>query len=312
MRRFVLVSAGLLSFTLLVSPSNVPAGQVRVTVSNNFFSPRAINCNAGDHVVWVWAGGMTHTCTSGDSDTATPNGIWDAGAQSAAGASFTWKSTGTGTFLYYCLPHSPLMAGRVIAAGSGIAVADFRITEVLYNAPTGTHLIEIANKGTGPGDLGVYRLSVQAGVALTVPLTSVIVAPGGTVTVHVHASGTSNATDLFLPTMPDLASPGAAALYVPNTKVTSLADTKQIIDFVEWGASGGPNEATAQSAALWGGSEFVPDVAAGHSIEYCDIPLRRGASHWFDNPAPNFGGAADNCLVPVLPTTWGRLKTLYR
>ena len=317
MRRGFTVSIVVSLAVLFLGALLASAGQVRVTISSNVFSPRAINCNVGDHVVWVWTGG-THTCTSGDSTFPSPDGTWESGLQAGVatinGSSFNWKSTGAATFLYYCLPHSPNMAGRVIVAASGIDVADLRITEVLYNSGTGTHLIEITNFGAANGNLGRYRLAIST-TPVSIPLNDVLVGPGATLTIHANATGTNTATDLFLPTLPDLPASGALSLYAPNTKIgaTALNDIKQIIDFVEWGAGGGANEGTAAGAAFWTGGEFVPAVAAGPSIEYCDTPnLRRGASHWFDNPTPNFSGAANNCLTPVRSTTWGRIKVLYR
>jgi hypothetical protein len=278
-----------------------------------------VNCNAGDHVVWVWTSG-THTSTSGDSTGPTPDGTWDSGAQTGAapnnGPAFNWKSTGVGTFPFYCLPHAFLgMAGHVFVAGSGIAVSDFRISEVLYNTATGTSLLEITNFGAAAGNLGRYRLSIVDGVAVSIALNDVNVGSGATITIHANAAGTNTATDMFLPTLPDLPASGALSLYVPNTKVgsTALTDSKQIIDFVQWGAGGGANETTAAAAAFWNSGTFVPTVAAGHSIEYCDTPnLRRGHTHWFDNPTPNFSGGANNCLTPVHSSSWGRIKLLYR
>ncbi len=317
---------GSIMAALLLALLAVPAaraGQVRVNVASNFFSPRAVNCNMGDHVIWVWTSG-SHSSTSGDtSGTGTPDGKWDSTIQIGAapnnGSSFNWKSTGTGTFQYYCQPHVTLgMAGRVIVASTGIAVSDFRISEVLYNAPSGTHLIEIRNFGAAAGNLGRYRLAITT-TGVAIPLNDVNVAAGATLTIHPNATGTNDANNVFLGTGPgglgDLPASGALALYAPNTKPggTALTDDKQIIDFVQWGAGGGPNEGTAVAASFWGAGDFVPSVASGHSIEYCDATnLRRGATHWFDNPTPNFGGAADNCLTPVHSSTWGRIKVLYR
>lgn len=318
MRKVIIgpVAAALLISSLL--PPAARAGQVRVNVSSFVFTPRAVNCNLGDHVVWVWTSG-SHTSTSGDSTVPTPDGRWDSGLQSGAspsnGATFNWKSTGAGTFIYYCDPHALTgMAGRAIVASSGISVSDFRISEVLYNAAAGSQLIEITNVGGAAGNLGRYRLSTAAGVATSVALNDVTVAAGATITIHPTASGTNTATDLFLLAMPALPASDALSLYVPNTKpgATALTDPNQIIDFVQWGAGGGANEATAVGAAFWGSGDFVADVAAGHSIEYCDVPLRHGATHWFDNPTPNFSGAANNCLTPVRPSSWGRIKALYR
>src|SRR5262249_20427454 len=93
------------------------AGQVRVDVNSNFFSPRAINANPNDHVVWVWISG-SHSVTSGDSLTGTPDDVFDSNVQSPAGTwrSFSWRVNVPALERYFCMPHMPGMAGRVIVA----------------------------------------------------------------------------------------------------------------------------------------------------------------------------------------------------
>jgi plastocyanin len=300
------------------------AGEVRMDLSsslgNVFVDPtqtggrRFVNCNFGDHVVWVWVSGA-HGCTSGDSETVTPDGHWDSGTQSAStpGKSFSWQATGTGSFPFYCNPHAPGMAGHIFVASSGIAVSDLRLTEVLYNDAGGLDKVEVTNMGAANGDLGRYRLSIANGVAQSLAANSIPIAPGGTVTIHTNESGTNTATDVFLPALgnlPDVA--GSVALYAPNTKVgTLLTDATQIVDFVQWGTTGNPNEATAISGSVWSGGQAAPAVAAGHTIEFCG-GAQQHAGHWYDNATPNFGGASDNCATPAHTATWGRIKLLYR
>ncbi len=290
------------------------AGQVRVTIVSNVtgFVPRAINANVGDKIVWV-AATSSHTTTSGDSLTVTPDGRWDSGFV-GSGAGFMWRVTGTGTFLYYCTPHAPLMAGRVIVNGSAIDVSDFRITEVQYNEAAGHDLIEITNMGTAAGDLGRYRLSIGAGAATVIPFSNVALGPGATMTIHTNETGINTATDFFVSAVGNLPDPsGALALYVPALTATGgLASADQMVDYVEWGAGGGANEATAMSAGYWGAGQSVPVVAVGNSIEFCGSASVHDVNRWFDNPTPNFSGAADNCATPVHTSTWGRLKALYR
>jgi plastocyanin len=289
------------------------AGQVRVTIASNSFTPRAVNANVGDKIVWVWAAGG-HTTTSGDSASVAPDGRWDSGFAFSIGQGFMWRVTGAGTFPYYCSPHAPAMAGRVIVNGSTIAVSDFRITEVQYNEAAGHDRIEITNLGAAAGDLGRYRLSIGAGAATVIPFNNVPVAPGATMTIHTNETGINTATDFFVSAvgnLPDLT--GALALYVPALTATGgLAVADQMVDYVEWGAGGGANEATAMVAGFWGAGQSVPTVAVGHSIELCAGPLVHDVTRWFDNPTPNFSGGADNCATPVRSSTWGRLKALYR
>jgi len=84
-----------------------------------------------------------------------------------------------------------------------------------------------------------------------------------------------------------------------------------LLDFVQWGAGGQGNEATAQAAGFWAAGAAITDVAAGHSIEFCGQPGQYGAAQWHEISTPNFGGDG-NCATPTFSTTWGRIKTLYR
>ena len=52
-------------------------------------------------------------------------------------------------------------------------------------------------------------------------------------------------------------------------------------------------------------------MADGHAIAFCGARYGYGASWWTGvlNPTP---GLPNDCIDPVIPTTWGRLKVLYR
>lgn len=300
----------ILAVMAVLSAAAVPsrAGQVRVDVSNIQFTPATVTINHGDHVVWVWLNG-THSATSGSA--CTGDGIFNSAlATTAAGVSFSWKSGTQSGVPYFCIQHCDLGMTGQINFGTSVPVADFRFTELQYNVAGGKDLIEITNHGSAAGNLGDYRLSVQGGVAVTFPLASLSVPGGGQVVLHCNATGANTATDVFLPSVPDLPASGAAALYVPNSQTPSLALADQIIDFVQWGAAGGPNESTATSALLWPTGQFVPAVSAGHSIELCDF-ITRGATAWGGISTPNFGSYGD-CVTPVVPTTWGLIKQRYR
>lgn len=297
---------------LLVSPP-VHAGQVRVNVSNSDFTPSTITLNRGDHVVWVWSNG-SHSATSG-TVCGSPTGQFDSGSltfNATLGTAFNWKTSITTTGLgYYCTPHCVTgMTGTIVVTASGTPVADFRITEVQFNTPSGQHLIEVTNFGAAAGDLGRYRFFSGSDSAI-VPLQSFVVPSNGRVIVHVNASGAQSApTDLYLPTLADLSTTGSASLYVPTTGNPNT-DTRQIIDFVQWGAAGQPNEGTANTATLWTSGQFLGAVAPGHSLEFCGTASDRGASHWAEVSTPNVG-TNGNCATPGIPMTWGRLKIIYR
>jgi len=294
------------------------AGEVRVNITGTTltgsFSPRTINCNAGDHVVFVWSSGE-HTSTSGDSSTGTadtPN-HWDTPIMITTGTNtpaFSWHSTVPEVVPFFCALHAPPMAGHVFV-GSGIAVADFRLSEVQYNEASGFDKIEITNLGTVLGDLGRYRIAAGA-TAVGIAVTNVPLSPGATLTIHTNESGTNTSTDMYLPAIGPLGgAAGSVALYAPNTVNTALTDPTQVIDFVEWGSGGQVNEATAVAASVWTAGVAAPLVAVGHSIEFCGSAAQH-AGAWFES-TPSFSGAPGNCgVTPARATTWGRIKTLYR
>lgn len=300
----------------LLLPATLHAGQVRVTLNSQTFSPATVQINAGDHVVWVWAA-QSHTVTSGTSPD-SPSGLFDSDFQtpgtSGNNMAFSWKSATTGTVPYFCTPHFDFgMIGSIQVLASGVPVADFRITEVQYNAAGGADLVEITNLGTASGDLGRYRLAIP-GDAEPLPLASLTVGPDGVVVIHPGQSGTNDANDVYVPALaalPDAS--GSVALFVPNQVAgqNALTNASQMIDFVQWGAGGQAHEATAVAAGLWSAGAFLPTVAVGRSIEFCGAAPDRGVAHWAEVSQPNFG-SDDDCATPAAVATWGRVKVRYR
>ncbi len=307
---------------LLATGAN--AGQRRVDVGVGSgsirFGPENQAINDGDHVTWVWSGnGGGHTVTNGlDGDDPASGMIFDSGNMSGTPRGFTWKADRTGTINYYCAPHvGSGMIGTLAISASGVAVSSFRISEVQYNHATGLDRIEIANLGGDSGDLGRYRIAISASASVLVPLNSVFVVSGaspGRVVIHTNEPGTNSPTDFYMGGIGDLPTSGSVALYAPNTKLgTSLTDATQIIDFVQWGAGGQANAATAVAAGVWPSTgEFVPavPVLGDYDIAFCGAESQRGAAFW--NVAhPNFR-TQTLCATPTRATTWGRIKVLYR
>jgi len=190
---------------------------------------------------------------------------------------------------------------------------------VQYNRGSGQGLIEIANLGTAAGDLGRYRFASSTDTA-TVPTNTFVVPAGKRVVVHVNKAGTQSAPDsLFLPTLADLPTTGSLALYAPNTAnatavggSASLADDTQILDYLEWGPSGGQaNETTASSAGVWTASQVLAAATAGQGYEFCGMSGQFGAPLWTLVTDPDFG-SSNVCTTPTLRSTWGKLKLMYR
>ncbi len=306
------------------------AGQVRVSVggAGNTFSPSSVNVNAGDHVVFIWAGGM-HSVVSGNPAAATTTGDGKfrntTSAIGTSGSQFFWKVVGSGVVSYYCFPHAPDMAGTLVIQPGTANVADFRITEVEFGAAGGLDRVQVTNLGTDTGFLGRYRLSSVSGTSTNLTNDPVTLTSGSRLTFHLNASGTNNSTNIYLPAHPELGTAGSFALYVPNNSSTgstapaSLTDPNQIVDYVEWGATGQaaqPNRSTAESAGLWPSGDVVetdatlPAGGTGYSISFCGTRTDRGSAFW-NISVPNFG-ASPICATPTRSATWGRIKNLYR
>lgn len=302
----------LLAFLILTALTALPtsAGQVRVNVSNNVFTPRTVNVDTGDHVVWIWTGG-SHSVTSGDSASGSPSGIFNSTTIGPT-STFSFRTPAPQTIPYYCIPHLPFsMTGRVIVqAGGNANASDFRITEVFFAG--GEDRVEIANLGAS-GDLAKYRLKVSGQPFALMQIgitTNIAVSAGSRIVLHFGTTGTNTTTNLFFPTL-SLPDTGSVALYVPNTATPSLDLATQIIDFVQWGAIGQENEATANSAGYWAAGTSINGVAPGHSIEFCGTPGQYGVAFWSEVATPNFGSNG-GCATPTVRSSWGRIKTLYR
>ena len=331
-RRIDSARAKALATALIAALAAGPAhgGQVRVAVGSggNNFVPYAVNANIGDHIYWIWVAG-SHTVTNwtlpADSNGFSFNGtIFDSDAGGphfgqGTNTRFTWKTERLGHVPYVCVPHIPDMSGRVIISDPNVSpkipVADFRITEVMYNAAGGADLIEITNYGAAAGDLGRFRIAASnVGTGAEIGVNSFPVPAGGRVIVH-RTAGVNNATNLYNVPFGDLGdAAGSVALYVPHTLApgNALTNVNMIVDFVQWGAGGQGVEATAVTAGLWGSGTFIPTMAAGHSIEYCaNTELTHGVDRWAEIAVPTFGGNGD-CSTPALSSSWGRLKIMYR
>jgi plastocyanin len=316
-----------LALAALAAPPT-DAGQVRVNVGSGgqFFSPYVVNINQGDQVVWVWIAG-THNVLNwtlpADSVNFNVDGtIFDSdpvGIGQGTTTRFTWKSDRTGLVPYVCNIHNNNMSGRIVIVPLTTPptnpVADFRITEVQFNDPGGVDRIEISNLGQAAGDLRSYRLAVLGtGTGVVIINTDYPVPAGGRITVH-NTTGTNTSSDLFLPGLGSLGDvSGSVALYAPYSFSPGNAVTNALmmLDFVQWGAGGQPNEGTANTASFWVPGTSINNVAPGHSIEYCqNATLSHGVTRWAEISPPNFGDYGD-CTTPTMTQTWGHLKIIYR
>jgi plastocyanin len=313
--RLLTIAIALATLAIAVLAGGAGAGQVFVAVgvlpNQNRFLPTPAGMNAqGDFVIWTWVTN-SHTVTSGP--LGSPNGIFDSDpggtTTHGAGSVFAWRTDRTGNIPYFSRPTADLasqMKGTIVVPDAlPPAMADFRITEVRFDN-VGSDFIEIANLGTGDGNLRGFRLSINGSDPPTSPWTvSTSVAPDGRVVVD----------------NPGLSNSGSVALYAPylagSLPYTALATNDSLmVDYVEWGPNGGqPLEDTAIKVAfpaeIWFAGEFAPAAKPGHSIVRCEAPDVYGSAAWNESTVPTRLDP-NNCQNPVRATTWGRLKTLYR
>ena len=305
------------------------AGQATVFVGAGglTFTPSTITVNAGDQVVWVWSG-SGHTVTSGNTGSTAGDGKFRSTSSVAgepAGTGFFWMVTGSGPVPYYCVPHFPGMAGTInINPGGTASVANYRITEVEFAGAGGADRVQITNLGDNGDFLDLYRVTPNS--TATTLGTGFFLGSNSSLTLHLNASGSNDATNIYLPAIGDMGTAGSFALYLPNsttgaggsTAPASLTDSNQMVDYVEWGVAGQaaqPNRATAVTAGLWNTGDVVditqlPNGGVGYSLAFCGNAGNHGASFW-SMAHPNFGASA-LCTTPARSSTWGRLKALYR
>jgi plastocyanin len=81
------------------------AGEQRIEMGDDVFSPTVLNVAAGTKVTWVNKGGKAHTVVSNDK-------LFDSGLVSIGGE-FSHTFTAPGTYLYHCAPHAK-MVGQIV------------------------------------------------------------------------------------------------------------------------------------------------------------------------------------------------------
>jgi plastocyanin len=98
-------------FALL--PGLAVATTHQVDMVNFAFDPESLSVEAGDTVLWINQSSTTHTTTSGNPSTCTPDGIWDSGSM-APDDSFTYDFDTPGEYPYFCTPHCGMgMTGNI-------------------------------------------------------------------------------------------------------------------------------------------------------------------------------------------------------
>jgi len=121
MNRISLVIAAALVAAVARAPVSAIVHQVNV--ANFVFAPRNLTVVKGDVVQWNWVSG-THTVTSGDTLTCTPDGLFDTPVNQTH-PTFQFTFGQMGTFPYYCTFHCAMgMRGLITVLPDPLAVPD--------------------------------------------------------------------------------------------------------------------------------------------------------------------------------------------
>ncbi|OHA09507.1 MAG: hypothetical protein A3B37_00785 [Candidatus Sungbacteria bacterium RIFCSPLOWO2_01_FULL_59_16] len=186
------------------------------------------------------------------------------------------------------------------------------INEILFDpagADTGLESIELYNPDAAAQDLSGWELYPD-GIGYFIFPNGFSLSPGSFVAIHLRASGTNDAANLYhsSPTSNMGNSSGSLALFRPGGR-----GAETIVDFVRYhNAAKDPPaaerktwESAAVEAGLWVAGELV-DVGAlaeGSSIGLSQDGARAGAASWSIFSAPTIG--VGNASAPVPPPGGG-------
>jgi plastocyanin len=97
----LLALAGLAPAALRAEPS--PAPVAHVTIKDLAFVPKVLHVKTGTTVIWTNGDDLNHTVTSGKT---ADDGAWESSPEIAGGKTFSHTFAKSGTYPYYCKPHS--------------------------------------------------------------------------------------------------------------------------------------------------------------------------------------------------------------
>ncbi|MEY2423214.1 MAG: trimeric autotransporter adhesin [Acidimicrobiaceae bacterium] len=183
------------------------AGDVQVSVKNNFYTPTPVNITAGQTVCWVWS----ETTVRAHTVTADSN-AFDSGSLTPPNGRFRQTFPTNGTNPYHCTFHGAAggtgMAGVVQVGGGGgggVTVTSVKPVSRGQGATkqkvtiTGTGFVSGATttvSGTGVTVTGTTFVSATTVVAVVNVATSATVGPRN-VTVTLPSSASASCTNCF-------------------------------------------------------------------------------------------------------------------
>jgi hypothetical protein len=249
--------------------------------TGSFADPAAMR----DFVQWG-AGGQARE------NVAVSAGLWSAGdfvAVPGEGQSIELCDAGGGSSAAWRAASPTIgVLNNCLASHPNVILSEVLVDPVGPNS--GNQLIEIQNLESGAVDLSGWQICYQFAYWGLPPSTTL--GAGDFLVVHVNASGTDDAQNVYTGTFLDMTASDALSLYA---NADDFDDAANIVDFVQWGAGGQAREDLAVIAGLWTAGQFLPASTEGRSIERCNPAP--GASSWSETPGLTLG--ASNGCNPV-------------
>lgn len=158
--------------------------------------------------------------------------------------------------------------------GYAVSISPVTIEEVLIDPmgpDDGNQYVELYNSSVFEADIGGWVVS-NGPDTFTFPYGFRLPA-GERVVLHVNIAGAPTAQEMFAPSIRTLsADTGSLAL---------LRAGSEVVDFVQWGASGNAFEGAAVMVGEWVGGDYVLRATEGKSINYTG--LFNDSRAWFEN-----------------------------
>ncbi len=173
-----------------------------------------------------------------------------------------------------------------------VAISELEIDPAGINS--GRQRVELRNFGNDPYDLSGHYLYFRP-AEYRFP-NGTILPPQGIITVHLNRSGADTPENLYtgIAGKRNLRLADSICLFSTNL----FSDPAKMVDFVQWGAAGQADEASAAAAGIWTPADFI-DLSLyrpGASIAYDGSG--NGASDWCVDGTPSFGSPNDECTPP--------------
>jgi hypothetical protein len=172
--------------------------------------------------------------------------------------------------------------------------------------PNVDQLVELRNVGGAAINVGGWVFCHEFNYNASFPPGTTIPA-GGYLTVHFNQSGINTATDVYFPGE-DLSFTSDLGLYINGNNFSSPANMHAFVQF--GGVPSNGRQSVAVQAGLWTNNAFLPNTAAGQSVELCGNGDATQTSSWVTTGSPTIG-VMNGCGVAVEDVSWAKVKSLF-